>query len=137
MAEQLGFDQLLRNGRAVDADHLLGSPFAGAVDGPGRDLLAGPVFTGDEHPGLGGADLGDKLAQPDNARRRPGYGRSLFGLDAGTQLPVFTLEQGQLQGLARRDQNVVQGQGLLDKIEGSVLEGLPSLVMIANNCFLF
>ena len=65
----------------------------------------------------------DELAQPDDARGGADDDRHAFDADARAQLPVLPLEAGQLQGLAGRDQGVVQGKWLLDEIEGPVLQG--------------
>ena len=64
MAEQLGFEQLLRDGAAVDGHERLARARAGAVDGAGQQLLAGAAFARDQHARIGGrhqAGLGQHI----------------------------------------------------------------------------
>ena len=63
VAEQLGFDQFLRDGGAVDRDHGACRRAGLAVNGLGHQFLAGAVAAPDQHPGVGGRDPFDLLAQ--------------------------------------------------------------------------
>ena len=49
MAEDLAFNQRLRNSRAVDGDKRLGFARTQGVEGPCNQLLAGAAFAGDQH----------------------------------------------------------------------------------------
>lgn len=53
IAEKLGFDELLRDGGAVEGDEPLPAPGAGGKDLVGHHLLAGPRFSLDEEGGVG------------------------------------------------------------------------------------
>jgi len=59
VAEELRFDQLLRDGGAVDLDERLPGPQAMGVDGPGHELLARAALPVDEDGGVGRRDLED------------------------------------------------------------------------------
>ena len=63
-AEQLVFDDVVGDGRAVDLDEPLVLPQALLMDEPGGQLLAGSVFARDQHPAVGRRDLSDLLAEP-------------------------------------------------------------------------
>ena len=53
VAEQLGFEQRLRDGGAVDRDERPVAVGAGPVDGDGQQFLAGAALAADEHGGVG------------------------------------------------------------------------------------
>ena len=57
MAEQLGLDQLLRQGRAVDEDERLVRAQTVPVDQAGDELLAGAAFALDQHGHVAARDL--------------------------------------------------------------------------------
>ena len=57
MAEQLAFEQVLRDRRAVERDEGPAGTARAAVDVPGQDFLAGAALAGDEDAGLGRRDL--------------------------------------------------------------------------------
>ena len=66
VAEQLGLDQLLGNGRAVDLDEALAAAQAVAVDGARDELLADAALALDQHRRVGrrgAADRGHHLLQ--------------------------------------------------------------------------
>ena len=52
MAEELGFEQGFRQGRAVDGDHRVLLPAAAGVNQAGDNFLADTAFAGDEHFGV-------------------------------------------------------------------------------------
>ena len=55
-SEQLRFEQLLRQGRAVDRDERTAAPRRAAVDEPGHDFLAGPRLALQAGRRFGGGD---------------------------------------------------------------------------------
>src|SRR5262249_4889730 len=57
--EQLGFEELLGEGGAVDRDEGLADAWRALPDEPGDDLLAGPGLSGDEHRRLRGRHARD------------------------------------------------------------------------------
>ena len=72
VAEQLGLDQLLGDGRAVDLDQRVRVPLTGAMDGARHQLLAGAALAGDEHGGGGrrrALDRAPQLAASPRSRR--------------------------------------------------------------------
>ena len=87
MTEELAGDELLGQGRAVDADERAVLPAAGVVDRPGDELLAGPALTAHQHGRVEGRDLLDHLEHahhrvvgPDHVLRSPGPLRRLARL---------------------------------------------------------
>ena len=73
VAEQLGFQQVLRDRGAVDGDEGLLRAVGAAVNVARQHLLAGPAFAGDEHGGVGTRDL---LGELDHFRHGSCRGRS-------------------------------------------------------------
>ena len=69
VAEELRFDQLRRQRRAVDLHHRPLAPAALIVDRARDHLLAGPRLALQEHGGRGPRDLRDLLQHPLEARR--------------------------------------------------------------------
>ena len=67
VAEELRFEQALRDGGAVADDERLVLGGAEAVDGPGHDFLAGPGLAGDEDAR---EVLGDVLDEPEDLEHR-------------------------------------------------------------------
>ena len=63
VAEKLAFDEVFRNGGAIDFDERGVGARALAVKGAGHQFLAGAAFARDQHGGLGAGDLADQLAQ--------------------------------------------------------------------------
>jgi hypothetical protein len=59
MAEQLALDQVVGQGRAVDADHGLVGTARLRMHGLGHQLLAGAGLAGDEHAKIAGGDQGN------------------------------------------------------------------------------
>ena len=68
-AEQLGFEQGLDEGGAVDRDERAGAPAAELVNLPRDELLAGARFALDEDREVGRGDPFDGLAQRRASRR--------------------------------------------------------------------
>ena len=61
MAEKFAFDELLRQGTAVDGHERAGRPTAQLMDGPSHELLARARLAADEHRRLGGSHPRDEL----------------------------------------------------------------------------
>jgi hypothetical protein len=59
MSEQLGFDEVLRDGAAIDGDERAMRAGTALVNGACHELLAAARLAGDEDGGLGGRDLFD------------------------------------------------------------------------------
>ena len=121
MAEQLALDQFRGDGGAVDLDVGHGGAGALLVQAAGDQFLAAAVRTGDQHAGVGRGDLGDHLA----------YVLHCLGLAdhlLAVHLLLENLGLGDERGLVRRvldgDQDAVEVQGLLDEIEGALLDAV-------------
>src|SRR5205814_10046362 len=56
MAEQMAFEELARNGGAVDGDERFLRAVGEGMNGAGEDFLAGAAFTGDEDTDGGAGD---------------------------------------------------------------------------------
>src|ERR687891_560273 len=52
MAEELAFQELLRQGHTVEGDKGLAPPLTPVVDGPGKELLARAALAQQEHGGF-------------------------------------------------------------------------------------
>jgi hypothetical protein len=61
VAEQFAFEEVFRDGGAVDADVIVLAAQAQAVQGAGDQFLARAAFAEDEDGGVGGGDALDKL----------------------------------------------------------------------------
>ncbi len=57
VAEELAFQEGIRDGSAVDGNKRFPAPGAGGVDGVGKKLLAGSAFPADENGGGAGGHL--------------------------------------------------------------------------------
>ena len=125
MAEELRFQQRLRDGGAVDADE--GTRLAGAVgvDGRGDHLLAGARLARDQGRRLGGGYLGHQVQKPCHGGAAAD---EVSAIEAGTQafpehpvlLPQVRVLEGPLQGKPQ----LVEVEGLCQVVVGPLLEGL-------------
>jgi len=125
VAEELAFDEVFGNGSAVDLDEGTRSPAAVSMKRPGHQFLAGAVFSGDEHAGVGGGhqvqrlpQLADGLTLADNL---PGRRRLL------PQPPVFFGQAGQFQAISHREENLVGVRRLFDKVIGPQAGGFDGV----------
>src|SRR5690606_39588975 len=103
VAEQLGFEQALRQRAAVDGDERLGLPLGECVDVAGEDLLAGAALAGDEHRRVGGRDgLGeaDDLEERAVLADRPHAASLLAAADLVLERAVLALELAGFAGAA-------------------------------------
>ena len=122
VAEQLGFDQFLGDGGAVHRHHGMAAALRLGVDGLGHQLLAGAVAAADEHPGVGGRDPVDLLAQLLHERAVTDEPHPVRA--ARAQQAVFAFEPRDLQPLADGEHGLVVGKRLLDEVEGAHAGGL-------------
>ena len=131
--EELGFEQVLRNGGAVDGDKRTIGPRAQHVQRAGKQLFAGPAFTLEEHGRVGAGralQLDRHLLQPRilaDDLRRPAPGRQLlleqdvFGRQAALRERAFDHQQ-QVIGIDRFGEEVERAfphrrHGVLDAAE--------------------
>ena len=122
MAEELGFEQCLGQGAAVDGDELPAA--AGVVvDGARDQLLAGARLAGDQHGGHGLGDAlhdGEDLLHPRALADDVGEGEAL--LQRAAQMDVLVFELLPLDGIADDDLDLVDVERLGDVVEGAALE---------------
>src|SRR5690606_24117787 len=86
VAEQLGLDELARDGGAVDLDDGAGAAGALVVDPAGDELLARAGLAGDEHARLGRRHAGDGALDALDGRAVADDGRQLGGVGVGEGL---------------------------------------------------
>ncbi len=122
VAEELGFDELLGDGGAVDLDEGLAGPQAVGVDGPGDELLAGAALAVDQDRGVGRGDLEDLLPEVLDQ----GVMADDLVVFLGLLLEVLALaaEVRLLEGVADADQDPLAVERLFQEIEGPELGGL-------------
>ena len=117
VAEELGLDELVGDGRAVDLDERLRSPRGHRVDGTRHQLLAAAVLAVDQH------------ATARRRRRRDLFAKQMHdgGLadDLGAlgepraQGGVLALEPGVLERARHREERLFQRERLLDEVVGA------------------
>ena len=101
--EQLGFEEGLRDRRAVDGHERLVAPGGSGMDMARHDLLAGPAFSRDEHGRIRARDLLDELDH------------LLHGgipVDEGARIGCDRLQDGGDQLRVGRQRDVFLGAGL-------------------------
>ena len=125
MAEQLAFEEVFRDGGAVDGHEGLLVATAVVVDGAGDDLLAGAAFPRDEHGGVGVGDLPDELE----------HGLHGIGAADDAEVVVLLLELGRegdglahvaggLEGIGHELLETRDVEGLQQVVERAQLHGL-------------
>ena len=119
VAEQLGFQQRLGNGRTVDGDEPAFAPAAVPVDGPRHQLLARAAVTQQQHRGVGVRDHPDLLEHAlHGLRPAEDVVEAVAALDLGPEPPILLTkllvlhgpldDQRQLRKLERLGQVVVR-----------------------------
>src|SRR5439155_972923 len=121
VTEQLTLDQLRGNRRAVHLDERPCAARAQGMDRAGHELLAGAVFSGDQHAGLRGRDLLDPL---DHLLDRLARADDLvLGMHLRLEAHVLALQVHVLKRVAKREQDAIGVQRFLEKIVGAELRG--------------
>ncbi len=119
MAEELAFQNLRRERRAMHGDELGGGPAAEMVDGAGRELLAGAAFPLDEHGGACGRHLLDGF---EDGLERVGFADDAldgeFLPDLLLERGVFLLQMAAAQGAFDEQLHLVEIQRLGDEMVG-------------------
>ena len=118
MAEQLGFEQILRNGGGVDGDERLVGARAVAVQGARHQFLAGARFAVDQHGGV-------RLRQAADGAEHFLHRRRLaedFG-DGFRSFRLGRLAHALFQRATDQRHGVVDIEGLGQVFEGAALEG--------------
>ena len=127
VAEELGFQQSLRDGRAVHRNEGAGDPGGALVDLAGHQLLAGPGLALDEHGDVGRRDLLDAAVDLPHARsgtQQLAVAPALDGLPERLVLPTQIAEEQRVLEEQRRLRGE-DGEGL----EGAIVEEVADAVV--------
>src|SRR5207245_6602312 len=68
MPEQLAFEQVLGDGRAVEGQEWRLGPWAVLIDGSGDQLLAGAALAADQHRDVLSGDAADRFVRSEERR---------------------------------------------------------------------
>jgi hypothetical protein len=121
--EQLGLEQRLREGGAVDGDEGAGAPAAAVVQRVRHQLLAGAALAGDQHGRLALRDGVDAVEQAQHGRAAPDDVAARLALRQLGPRPLELALQGQLRGDAIHLQDDLRDvEGLGDVVVGAFLE---------------
>ncbi|OLB18888.1 MAG: hypothetical protein AUH12_01385 [Gemmatimonadetes bacterium 13_2_20CM_69_8] len=121
VAEHLRLDQVLRNGRAVDAHEALRRACALAVDRGGDELLARSRLAGDQHPRLGGRDARYQGAQ---LLHRRAHAHQRVGVAQRFVKPAILGQRArQLERGAQRGEHPFGRERLLEELKRAELGG--------------
>ena len=125
VAKELAFEELRREGGAVDRDHFRGRAAGKVVDQVGDDFLAGAGLAFDEHGGPGGRNLLDKLGNFLDLERFADESVELVGLrDLLGELFVFRLEVAAAERALEQHLDLVEVERLGDEVPSAVAHGL-------------
>ncbi len=128
VAEQLGFDQLARQRRAVDLDERAFLPLTVLVNGARHELFARAVLAVDQHAGVGRRHRFDEVEQlPHLVAARDDVREARVVAQLFFQPLVFGRELELLGGLVEHDEQHVGVDRLLDEAEGAGLHRLDRL----------
>ena len=128
MAEQLGFDQLAWQRRAVDLDERAFLPLTVLVNGARHELFARAVFAVNQHAGIGRRDRLDEMEElPHLVAARDDVREARMVAQLFLQPLVFGRELQLFGGLIEHHQQHVRIHGLLDEAEGAGLHRLDGL----------
>ncbi len=122
MAEELRFDQRLRQGRAVDPDERHLALAAPVVDGARHELLARAGFADDQD---GAARLRDDARRPNDLLNRPAPADDAVVIELlvalGDEVVVVRAQAPQLDRALRDDEKFVDFEGLLQVVQRAEL----------------
>ena len=121
MPEQLAFDQLLGDGRAIHFDERSVTPIATQMQEMRDELFAGSVLTVNQHPPICGRGELDLLAQCLHGDRVADH--HVFLIDLLPQEPVFFLESPLMQGVFYNQQRLLEREGFFDEIKSPQFRG--------------
>ena len=126
MAEDLAFQQVARDGAAVERDEGLAGPWARLVDRLGGEFLAGAALAGDEDIGPAGGDALDGAVDRLHGRRAADEaeeavlagGCALTSLQFGLQRPLRDDEGALLHRVLQGEDQLRLGIGLGQEVGG-------------------
>ena len=129
VAEEFALDQFLGDRGAVHLDECAAAAAREAVHAAGDELLAGPVFAGDQDTALGS---GGKLQVAAQSAHRLGIADQVpFRFEPVGEFLHFPLEAVALERVLHRDHHPVQRQGLLQEVVGADPHRLDRRVDVA------
>ena len=129
VAEELGLEQGLGNGAAVERDEAVLAPRAGLVDGARDHFLAGAGLAGDEHrrgAGRHGLDHLAEVAHQAAAADDAGQAVALFELL--TQVGVLGAQPALLERRLEHVQQLLELERLADEVGGTALDGIDRVL---------
>ena len=112
MAEQLAFDELLRDRRAIDLDERAGPAAAQRMDRPGDELFTGSVLAVDQHTPVRGGGHRDLFLQLPH--RGAVADHRLRAIDAGAKVAVLRFEPALTQRIPDDQDRFLERERLLD-----------------------
>ena len=129
VAEQLGLQEILGQGGAVDGDERAVLARRALVDGPRHALLAGAALAEDEHGGRGVGHLLDQRHHAPEGRAGADH-RPLAQqvVQALLQRLVLLDELAALERLVDQLQELLAAEGLGEEVVGAVLHGLDGFL---------
>jgi hypothetical protein len=134
VAEDLALEGAFRKAAGIDGNERPGGAGRGSVEKLGDDLLAGAVLAGDEHVGIGGADLGDQLEDGLHRRRAGNELRHAFRAEQAIfKFKLACAAQGMVELSVHPDERykALVLPGLLHKVASAALDGLDGQIDIA------
>ena len=126
VAEEFAFDQLGRDGGAVDRHEGALGAQAHLVQGAGRDFLADAGFAEDQHRGRQRGDAADQCAEVldgGGAPDQPVHAAGQVG-HLAAQHVVFGGQAGALEAALQGVEELVEAEGLEDEIRGAGAQGV-------------
>ena len=124
VTEQLAFDQVLRQGAAVDRHQRHLRPQTLIVQRPGDQFFAGARLTDDEHGGIGRGHLGDEAAHQLHPRRvADQLGGAFEAMEPLFQGPILVRQLALLRHPVQHRLQVGQLAGLGQVVEGALPQG--------------
>ena len=124
VAEQLGLEQLARNGPAVDLDDRTVDARTALVDGVGDQFLARAVLAANQDRGIGRRHQRDQVEQPPHRRRRADEpSEPVAPLVAHAEARCLGVQVAMGEGLVEDRLEHCELDGLLDEVEGAFAHG--------------
>ena len=130
VAEELAFEQLLRQCRRGDVDERPGRPRAVVVNGLGREVLPGSGLAAQEQRrGGAGRDLAQQFLHAGHRRRRPDDGvEAVVAPLAAAERHHLAAQRQRFERLLSQHHDVVEIERLVDVVEGAELHRLDGVL---------
>ena len=115
VAEELGFDEVLGDGGAVELDEDAVTAERLSVDGAGDELFAGAGFAEDEDAAVGGSHEGDLLA--DSLGGDAFAGDLLAGGKLAAEFEIVVVELAGVDGVFDDDEGALEQERFLEEVK--------------------